>query len=184
MKNVLVADIMTRDPITISPDTNLLDCAKRMIKKHVGSLVIVEKRRLVGFLSEKDILWALVKKSKEDLSRIRAIEISPRKIAVIKPTNTIKEAVEKMKKMKFEKLPVIDKNELVGMITIKDILNFNPELYPELEEFSQIREESSKLKNVKKAEKRIIGVCEECGTENVLSRENGILLCESCRDAI
>lgn len=175
---------MTRDPVSISPDTNLLDCAKRMIKKRVGSLVISERKKLVGFISEKDILWALVKKSREDLGRIKAIDISPRKIAVIKPMNTIKEAIEKMKKMKFERLPVIENNELVGIITIKDILNFNPKFYPELEEFSQIKEESRKLKNVKKAEGRIEGICEECGAEGVLFRENGVLLCEACRDSI
>ena len=37
---------------------------------------------------------------------------------------------ESMKKFKFEKLPVIHNKELVGVITVKDILNFNPELYP------------------------------------------------------
>ena len=68
MENVLVADIMTREPITTKPDINLLDSAKKMVKKKVGSLLIVDKKNLLGFISQKDILWALVKKSKEDLS--------------------------------------------------------------------------------------------------------------------
>ena len=57
-----------------------------MIQKKVGSLLLVDKTRkkkLIGFLAQKDILWALIKKSKEGLSLIRAIDISPRKIATI-----------------------------------------------------------------------------------------------------
>lgn len=53
MKNILVADVMTRDPVIIKPDTNLLECAKKMVRKRVGSLLIVQNKKLVGFLSEK-----------------------------------------------------------------------------------------------------------------------------------
>ncbi len=181
MKNILVSDVMTREPITIPSNANLLECAKMMVKKKVGSLLLVEKKKLLGFISEKDILWALIKKSREDLSKIRAMDISPKKIAVIKPSNTIREAVEKMKRLKFEKLPVIDNSELVGMLTIKDILNFNPEFYPELEEFARIREESDKLKRIKKAKQLSEGICEECGNHDLLYHEDGRIICDSCR---
>ncbi|MCK9595896.1 CBS domain-containing protein [Candidatus Pacearchaeota archaeon] len=184
MKKVLVADIMTREPVTISPDANLLDCAKKMVKKRVGSLIITEKKKLVGFISQKDILWALIKKSNKDLTNIKAIEISPKKIAIIKPSCTIDEAIEKMKKLKFERLPVIHENKLVGVLTAKDILNFHPEVYPEMEEFARVKEESDKLKRIKKAEKRSDGVCEECGNEGILFRVNGMLVCESCKDSV
>jgi len=183
MKNIPVAYIMTRTPITISPDTNLLECAKTMVRKKVGSVPIVEKNKLRGFISQQDILWALVKKSKEDLSSIKAIDISPKKIATIKPEAQIREALGKMKKLKFERLPVIHEGKFVGIITIKDILNFHPEIYPELEEFAQIREESNKLKQLKKAkiQKSVReGICEECGNQNMLTRVNGMLICESC----
>lgn len=181
MKNILVSDVMTREPITIPSSSNLLECAKMMVKKKVGSLLLVEKKRLLGFISEKDILWALIKKSREDLSKIRAMDISPKKIAVIKPSNTIREAIEKMKKLKFEKLPVIDNNELVGMLTIKDILNFNPEFYPELEEFAKIREESDKLKRIKKSKQASEGICEECGNHDLLYHQDGRVICDECR---
>jgi CBS domain-containing protein len=181
MKNILVSDVMTREPITISHNTNLLECAKMMVKKKVGSLLLIDKKRLLGFISEKDILWALIKKSREDLSKIKAMDISPKKIAVIKPSNTIREAIEKMKRLKFKKLPVIDNNELVGMLTIKDILNFNPEFYPELEEFARIREESDKLKRINKAKQFSEGICEECGNHDLLYHQDGRVICDSCR---
>ncbi len=184
MDNILVSDVMTRDPVTVKPDTTLFDCAKEMVKKRVGTLLLAEKKTLVGILSEKDILWALIKKSTQDLSKIKAIEISPKKIATIKPSSTIKEALEKMKKFKFEKLPVIYEGELVGIITARDIFNFQPQLYPELEEFAQIREESQKLKRIKKIKEVHEGVCEECGKYETLYRVHGNLICEDCKDSI
>ena len=186
MKSILVADIMTREPVTIKPDTNLLECSKKMVKTKVGSLLIIDRKKLVGFISRHDILWALVKKSKKDLKDIKAIDISPKKIATIKPSSTIKEALSKMKKLKFDRFPVILEKKLVGMLTAKDILNFNPEYYPELDEFAQIREETQKLKRVENSKKRIIteGICPVCGNYDILFKQNGMLLCPSCAEAM
>jgi len=185
MKRILVADVMTRDPVTIKPETNLLECARKMVRKRLGSLLIVNKKKLVGFISNHDILWALIKKSEKDLSKIKAIDISPKKIATIKLFSTIDEAVKKMKKVKFYRLPVIKDKELVGMITLKDILNFHPELYEELKEYAQIREESKKIKRIKKAKERIIreGTCEECGNHGAICKVDGLLICESCMNS-
>jgi CBS domain-containing protein len=184
MQNRIVADVMTREPVIVKPDINLLDCAKKMVRKRVGSLLLVEKKKLVGFISEKDILWALIKKSKDDLSKIKAIEISPKKIATIKPTATISETIEKMKKVKFERLPVINNGELMGIITTKDILNFHPEFYPELDEFSKVREQTEKLKRIKKSRKGKIGICEACGKSDVLQIIDGNYICEICKNKI
>jgi len=154
-----------------------------MVQKKVGCLLLIEKDRLVGIISHKDILWALIKKSSKDLLSIRAIDISPKKIAKINPTNTIEEAIRKMKKLNFKKLPVIYKNKLVGLITVKDILNFNPEIYPELEELSKIREEANKLKRIKKRDQISEGICEECGNYDILNKFNGTLICETCQNS-
>ena len=187
MENIIVADVMTREPITAKPSDDLLTCARKMASKRVGCLLLVDKKKLVGFITERDVLWALVKKSKKDLSDIKAIDISPKKIATIKPTITIQEAIKKMKQLKFERLPVTDKDELVGIITAKDILSFHPEFYPELEEFAKIREEEAKLKKIKQAKdirSSDLGICEECGARDFLYRVHGMLICESCKSSI
>jgi CBS domain-containing protein len=186
MNRILVSDIMTREPMVIKPDANLLECAKKMVQNKTGSLLLVDKKRLVGLISRHDILWALIKQSKEELSKTQAIDISPKKIAITKPSATLDEALKKMKDSKFERLPVVENNELVGIITVKDILSFHPELYPEIEEFAKIREESRKLKLVQKAKEKALsqeGICEECGNHDILYRYNGMLVCESCRNS-
>lgn len=184
MNKATVADIMTRNPISVNSNSTLLDCAKLMIKNKVGSLLIVEGKRLIGLITERDILWAIVKKSCNDLSKIKALDISPRKIATIQPMKTIEETIKKMKKVKFSRLPVIHEGALVGMVTMKDILTFNPEFYPELEELAKIREESNKLQRIKKIQKTMVrdGICEECGKRGSLHRFNGMLVCDSCME--
>lgn len=184
MHILTASELMTRDPLKIKPETDLLQCAKTMIKKRVGSLLLVKDKKLVGFIHRKDILWALVKKSKKDLKDIRAIDISPKKIATTKPSATLNEVISKMKKFKFKSLPVIHNGELVGLITMKDILNFHPEFYPELEEFKQIKEETKKLERIKQAKRKVYeGICEECGHRDFLVKTDGMLLCPDCRSA-
>ena len=88
-----------------------------------------------------------------------------------------------MKKLKFKKLPVIHEGKLIGLITVRDILSFNPEFYPELDEFAKIREESNKLKRIKKRDQITEGICEECGNYNLLHKFNGMLICETCKNS-
>ena len=187
MEKILVSDVMTREPVTISSSASLLDCAKKMARSRVGSLLLIDKKKLAGFITQRDILWALVKNPRSDLSKIAAKDLSPKKIMTIKPDANLKEAVSRMNKTKFDRLPVINGNELVGIVTAKDILNFHPEVYPEFEEMSKIREEQEKLKRINRAEESSVvvdGICEECGERDTLYRSNGMLVCSSCRDSI
>jgi len=72
---VKVGDIMTRDFVSARPDIFILDAVKLMVKKRVGSLILQDEGILKGILTEKDIMWALSKKSTEDLEKVRALDI-------------------------------------------------------------------------------------------------------------
>lgn len=187
MDKVLVSDIMTRQITSVSPDTNLLECAKKMVKKKIGSLLIVENKLLKGIITPKDILWAIVKKSKEDLSKIKASDITPRKIIAIKPETSLDEAIKKIKKFKFHRLPVVKNGEVIGLITLRDILNFYPELNTQFKEVESIKEETDKMKRLEEARERVIvrdGICEECGSRDSLYRVNGALMCAYCMSSV
>lgn len=187
MNKVLVSDIMTRQPLRVKSDTSLFECAKILIKKRVGSLLLSEGYSLKGFISTQDILWAIVKKSREDLRKIKASEISPRKIVTIKPEASLDDAIRKMKKHKFHRIPVIKNGEIVGLITLRDILSFYPELNSQFRELDEIKEETEKLKRLEGAKERAAvrdGLCEECGARGPLYRMNGMLVCASCMSSL
>ncbi|MDD5191640.1 MAG: CBS domain-containing protein [Candidatus Nanoarchaeia archaeon] len=181
---VKVGDIMTRDYTSAKPDISVLHAVKLMVKKRVGSLILEDKDVLKGILTEGDIMWALSKKSVKDLKKIRAIEICTKKIITIKPSADIYDAIKLMKKAKFRRLPVTVKKRVIGLLTMKDILRIQPELFDIVRENYSIKEEAEKMKRVKSAETFKEGVCEECSNFDILYNVDGQLMCESCREAM
>lgn len=95
---IKVGDLMTRNFVYVTPETNLKECARTMVKKRVGSLIVREETKLKGILTEKDIIWAIVKKSKEDLKNILAKDLMKRKVITIKPGDDIIDAMQKFKR--------------------------------------------------------------------------------------
>jgi len=178
---IKVGDIMTRNFVSINPDTSIIDCAREMTRKRVGSLILKDGQRLVGLLTEKDIIWALTRAGK-DLGRIKARDIASRKVAVIKPGADLYEALERMKKLKFRRFPVLVNGNVIGMLTLKDILRVEPRLFTDMRYAETIREESDKLKRLRGDKGVKEGICEECGESNILYSVDNRLLCGLCKD--
>ena len=179
MKEITVADVMTRNPLTVSPETTLFDCVKKMLKNKLVGFPIVQKGKLIGFITQRDILWTLIKLKKiTDLGKIKAIEVSPKKLVTVNPNMPIEKAIKKMKK--YYRLPVIINEKLVGIIAATDVLLFNPKYVSEFEELSRIKEESEKLKRLKLKSRPQEGICEECGNYSSLFSEDGELICGRC----
>jgi len=180
---VKVGDLMTRNFLWITPDTNLKKCAKRLVKKRVGSLIVKEKGsdKLLGIITEKDIVWAVVKKSKKDLANILVKDIMKRKVVTIKPSADIIEALRKIKKKKVRRLPVIENKKVIGMLTTKDIFKISPDLFGSLAETMKIREETGKLKKHQRKRPRKLGICEQCGEQDLLTNpDNCSWICSPC----
>ena len=182
---VKVGDIMTRKFSAISPDKSITDCAREMAGKKIGSLIVMENQKLVGLLTERDIVWALTKQ--KNLSHVKAGDIMMRKIVAIRPDNDIDEAISIMSKTRLRWLPVVSDSRVIGMITIKDILRLEPSLFAIARQTMHIHEEAEKVrrkKDILAGEERWTrwGVCEGCESYGPLYDIDGRILCESCKD--
>lgn len=179
---VNVGDIMTKDYVSVKPETTLLECAKIMMKKRVGSLILQEKDILKGIITEKDIIWALTKKSQKDLSRIKCSDISPKKLTTIKPGADLMTAIKLMQKSKFRRLPVVVQGKLVGLLTLKDILRIEPDLFDIAcnKNLFEIKEEKTKMERKNSPGASGFGECEECGKEGMLEKVDSRMLCDEC----
>lgn len=179
---VKVGDLMTRNFIWVTPKTDLKKCAKTMIKKRVGSLIVKEKDsdKLKGIITEKDIIWAVVKKSKKYLANILVEDIMKRKVVTIKPSADITEALQKIKKKKTRRLPVVENNKVIGMLTSKDIFKISPDLFASIAETMKIREETDKLKKHQRGKPRKLGICEQCGEQDLLTETSNLWICSTC----
>lgn len=172
--------MMTRNYVYVSPDTDLLTSAKTMIKKKVGSLIIQEEGKLKGILTEKDIIWAIVKKSKKDLNKILAKDVMKKKVVTIRPSATLEEAFERMKKKGLRRLPVTENDSVIGMLTRKDILKIDPGVYEMITQTFKIKEETEKLRRKAEAFSRRMGTCQSCGNQGLLFEVDGESICEEC----
>jgi CBS domain-containing protein len=184
MRRISVGDIMTRNPISVKPGASLYECAKTMAKERINSILIVEGKILKGILTARDILWAVTKKPGLNLKKVKAMSIATRKLAVIKPSADIYQALKKMHDVNLRRLPVLSKGELIGVITSKDIIAVEPELYAETRGLmDEIKEIERKISETK-AEWPLEGLCDNCGAFSELLKVEGTLLCPDCRDEI
>ena len=181
---IKVGELMTRNFIYVAPNTNLKKCAETMVKKRVGSLIIKENQELKGILTEKDIIWAVVKKSKKDLDKILAKDLMKKKVVTISPYVDIVDALEKIKREKVRRLPVVENGKIIGLITLKDILKIDPGLFEVILETMKIKEEQAKLKRSERIKvPKKDGICEECGETTLLYQDDSQWICENCYNA-
>ena len=184
-RRIAVGDIMTRKFASVKPSTNLYLCAKKIVSQRVNNLLVTEGKKLVGIITARDILWTITKKSNIDLKSLTAIDVASKKVAVIKPSADVDQAVDKMKKLGFRRLPVLSKGILVGIVTLKDILKIDPTIYRETGELTKIREEAEKLKKLSDSDEwDTEGLCEECDAFSSLLKVEGRLLCQDCRNEL
>ena len=87
-----------------------------------------------------------------------------------------------MSEYNFRRLPVVSKNRLIGVITLKDILAIEPTLYAEMKGImDDVREEERKI-HESGTEWPLEGLCENCGAFSDLLKVEGRLLCMDCRE--
>ena len=173
-----VADCMTTHPITVSKDTTIAECANIMREKHVGSLIVLENHNLVGIITEQDIVRKAVAEQKNPLAT-RAESVMEKEIITISPQKDIFEALTKMRDYNIRHVPVVDKEKLVGFLTIKDVLKIQPQLFELIAEKFELREEARKPVVSASDE---INACSGCHNfSDDLEEVNGELACPSCR---
>lgn len=141
-----VSDIMTANPLKMDADLSARDCAEMMNEHQVGSILITKGNKFAGIVTEEDLVQKVVLQdlvaSKVQLSKI----MTPLKnIISIEPNKDIQEAIVVMKENDIRRLPVMNGSSLQGLITSKDILRIQPELFELLVETFELREANRKL---------------------------------------
>jgi len=122
-----VEDIMVKDVITIDASASVKEAAEIMNQFEIGSLIVVERRKAVGIITERDLLKRVVAASR-DVEKTKVKEIMSRPLIVIEPNMDLEEAIKLMFKMKIKKLPVVQEGRLVGLISLTDIARCQPQI--------------------------------------------------------
>ena len=111
---------MVKDVITLQTDASAYDAAKLMNKNRIGCLVALHNGKIVGILTERDLLERVLEKCKNP-KETGVSEIMTRRVIVGKPDMELVEATRLMFENKVKKLPIVEGNRLVGLVTLTDI---------------------------------------------------------------
>jgi len=114
-------DIMVKSVITIEPDESVKEAAKRMNLYGIGCLIVVDKGKVAGIFTERDILTKVVEASR-NAGKTKVSEIMSTKLVVGTPDMDVVDAARMMLQKKIKKLPVVIDSELVGLVTFTDIV--------------------------------------------------------------
>lgn len=120
-----VADILkakqSQGVFTITPNVTVLDALKVMAEKNVGALPVTEDGKLVGIISERDYARKGVLQGRSSIgTAVR--EIMTRVVITVTPRESIRECMSLMTDRHLRHLPVIDNNQLIGLLSIGDIV--------------------------------------------------------------
>jgi CBS domain-containing protein len=179
-REVIIKEAMKTNLAIVKPLISVLESAKLMKKRKIGNVIVVEKKQPVGILTESDILKKVVAEGK-NAKNVLVKDVMSTPVIVIDPYITLEKAMKTMGKCNVRRLPVIENNELIGIITQKDISRISPILHEISREWYDIT-----VKDESHLKKQIFsGKCEDCGILSTnLKNIDGRLLCEDCIDAL
>lgn len=174
---VMVRDVMNNPVVTASPDDTVKELAKMMSDAAVGSVVIIDKDKPVGIVSDWDIVTRAAVRDEKPSGIIAKNIMQP--LITIDSEKEITEAARLLRKHGIKRLGVTRRNELVGMVSSSDVTAVMPELV------DVVSEKASLLRGeVGRSPTLISGFCDECGQwSDYLQYADGKFLCDECRGA-
>jgi len=120
-----IAELIANQVLTvIEPGSTVRNAARTMAEKNIGAVAVVHSGRLAGIFSERDIMSRVVAKGLDPDSTLVEVVMS-RDLVVADPSENVDQALQKMYSIRARHLPVIQNGKLVGMVSIRDLLEFD-----------------------------------------------------------
>jgi CBS domain-containing protein len=112
-------DIMTEDVLTVAPEDTLGEVAAKMVERNVGSVVVFDFGRLIGVLTERDIMRAVAARTHSSDARVREWMTADPVTATA--GTSIEDAAKTMFDNGFRHLPVVEDDRAIGIVSIRDV---------------------------------------------------------------
>ena len=110
---------MSSDVLSVPSSVSIMEVAQRMVDRNVGAVLVLDDGRLVGILTERDVLRVVARGLREDMRVADCMTPHPETIA---PDDTTEHAAVLMLHGGFRHLPVVQGDDLVGVISIRDLV--------------------------------------------------------------
>jgi CBS domain-containing protein len=118
-----ILDEKGHEVLRIEGDASVFEAVKRMVEANVGSLLVTEGDEITGIVTERDYLRRVALEGHTDKgTAVREIVSSP--LIVVRPQTTVDECMALMTDRRIRHLPVVDAGEVVGIVSIGDVVKF------------------------------------------------------------
>ena len=120
---MLIRDILKKKgskTITTSKETKIVDVAHILAKEKIGAIIIIEKEKVIGILSERDIVRAFTQK--KSVRNTQVHELMTKNVITCSLEDNNEDLLTLMVTKKFRHLPVLEKNKLIGIVSIGDLV--------------------------------------------------------------
>jgi CBS domain-containing protein len=108
---------------TIRPDATVFEAIQLMADKNIGAVLVTDREKLVGLISERDYTRKVALKGKSS-KELKVREILAEKMIHVSPQHTIEECLRLMTDHRVRHLPVLDGDKIAGVISIGDLVNW------------------------------------------------------------
>jgi CBS domain-containing protein len=115
----IVREHMSRNLLSVEPGDTITEVAQRMVERNLGSVLVLDRGRLVGIMTERDLLRAVARGLHADALVAQYMTKDPDTIA---PDDTTQHAGVLMIHGGFRHLPVVEREEVVGILSIRDLM--------------------------------------------------------------
>ena len=117
-----LGELMTRDLVTVAPEDTIGEAAQMMVDRGIGSAVVSDFGRLIGILTERDLLRAVAARTHSSEARVREW-MTPEPVTA-GPDTTPADAAKIMLDNGFRHLPVVEHERPVGIVSVRDVLRW------------------------------------------------------------
>lgn len=115
-----IRDVMRPTPLGLTVDAMISDAAEVMLREDIGDVIVFDDDRLSGILTDRDIVIRVVAEGR-DPSQTRIGDVCSRQLTTIGPDDSVGQALRLMREKAIRRLPVVEADEVVGILTIGDI---------------------------------------------------------------
>ena len=132
-----VEEIMVKDVVTVKDSELVIDAVELMNEHEIGCLVVVNDGKAIGMLTERDMLKRVLAQSMDPKST-KVGEVMSVPLVTVDPQDEVEETARLMFRMEIKKLPVVEDERLLGLVTLTDLVRFQPELIDALKKLGII----------------------------------------------
>jgi CBS domain-containing protein len=132
-----VENIIVEDVVTVEADEVATKAVELMNKHEIGCLIVTKQGKPIGIVTERDLLKRVLAKSKKP-AKLKIWQIMSAPLIFGELNMDVEDTIKFMLKMKIKKLPIVKSGKLLGLVTLTDIVRFQPQIVSILKKLSAL----------------------------------------------